>query len=165
MEYLKYIKKLIRFICILTIVLVINKTNYLNVKYKIRTEKEIKNNININYLIINDYKLIVEEGKEKDILDKNKVYYMPNSQKDNYYLAGHNSKTVFNKIYYLKINDEIIYHINNESITYIVIDKKYINVDDNSIFNKKNYNSLILITCSFTNQKRYVVLCKKKSFT
>lgn len=162
MEYLKYIKNIIKFICILTIILIINKNNILNTKYKIKVDNEIKNNNSLNYIIINNYKLVVEYGDEKEILDENNVYYMPNSNKNNYYLAGHNSKLVFNRIYKLDYNDEVIFHINDKNIIYTVIDKRYINVDDNSIFNNKDYNSLTLITCSFTNQKRYIVLCKEK---
>lgn len=162
MEFIKYIKSIIKFICILTIILLINKNNVLNIKYKIKTERLISNDKNINYLLINDDKLIVQEGNEKEVLKNNNVYNMTNSTKYNHYLAGHNSKLVFNRLYRLNINDEIMYHINNKNIKYFVFDKKYINVDDNSIFNNKNYESLTLITCSFTNQKRYIVLCKKK---
>ena len=162
LEYLKYIKRIIKVLSVLTIILIINKNNYNSYNYKIRTEKEISHNKDTNYIIIDNTKLIIESGNEKDILNNNKVFYMPNSTVDNYFLAGHNNKLVFNRLYSLNINDHITFHINKNNYDYIVFNKKYIDVDDKTVFNKKNNNSLSLITCSFTNQKRYIVECKRK---
>lgn len=142
--------------------MILNKNNVKRISYKIKTEKIIKKNDDINYIVIDNYKLIVRTGNEKEVLDSNNVYLLNNSSSDNYFLAGHNSKLVFNRIYNLNLNDEVLFHINKNNYSYVVIEKKYIDVDDYSVFNKKSYDSLTLITCSFTNQKRYIVVCKRK---
>ena len=124
--------------------------------------EEIENNNSTNYLRIYDNYYIVKSGIEKDVLDNNYVYYLNNSTSDNIFLAGHNSKVVFNILYRLNMSDEVIYHINNRDYVYEVINKEYIDVDDYSIFSKKNFSSLTLITCTYNNQKRYIVICRKK---
>lgn len=74
-------------------------------------------------------------------------------------LAGHNNRYVFNKLYYLDINDEIILSDYGKDYKYIIRETKYIDTDDFSDFNIDN--SLILITCTYDNQKRFVVLLEK----
>ncbi len=162
MEYLDIIKRIIKILCVLSILLIINQNKIKSIKYNIRTKKEIENNNSTNYLRIYDNYYIVKSGIEKDVLDNNYVYYLNNSTSDNIFLAGHNSKVVFNILYRLNMSDEVIYHINNRDYVYEVINKEYIDVDDYSIFSKKNFSSLTLITCTYNNQKRYIVICRKK---
>ena len=73
-------------------------------------------------------------------------------------LAGHNNRYVFHKLYYLQIGDEVILSDFGIDYKYVLDNIKYIDVDD---FNELNIdNSLILITCSENNQKRYIVVLK-----
>ena len=141
MEYLDIIKRIIKILCVLSILLIINQNKIKSIKYNIRTKKEIENNNSTNYLRIYDNYYIVKSGIEKDVLDNNYVYYLNNSTSDNIFLAGHNY---------------------NRDYVYEVINKEYIDVDDYSIFSKKNFSSLTLITCTYNNQKRYIVICRKK---
>ena len=74
-------------------------------------------------------------------------------------LAGHNNRYVFNKLYYLDINDEIVLSDSGKDYKYLVRKTKYIDTDDFSDFNIDN--SLILITCTYDNQKRFIVILEK----
>ena len=99
----------------------------------------------------------------EDSLDNNYVFIPPFSDEiggNNVILAGHNNMYVFNKIYYLDIDDEIIISDFNVDYLYKVIGTKYIEVDDYDSL--KVDNSLILITCSNNNQKRYIVISKRR---
>jgi len=72
-------------------------------------------------------------------------------------LAGHNINSVFHKIHYLNIND-IVYV--NDTI-YKVISYKEIRVNDYTILNTKyNCPTLILMTCTTNQNKRYIVTLK-----
>lgn len=155
-----FIRKLIKFICILIFIIIINKSNIQKLVYEIKTEKIIEEKNYIDYIEILNQKMIIKKGNEKEILDSNYVYWMNNSKDNNIFLAGHNSKLVFNILYNLKINDRVYLYLNNKNLIYEVIDIKYINVDDYYIYNEKDYFSLTLITCSYTNQKRYIVICR-----
>ena len=129
---------------------------------------EIINNKKINkfyegYLYIPkfDYKNIIK--KDISYLDKNYIVMMDYSDRidgSSIVLAGHNNRYVFNKLYYLELNDEVVISDFNVDYRYTVKEMKYIKVDD---FNEINIpDSLILITCTSDNQKRYIVILKKE---
>ena len=101
--------------------------------------------------------------KDSEALDNNLIELLSFSDEiggNNVILAGHNNRYVFSILYDLKLEDELI--VSNFSIDYryVVKEIKYIKVDDYSIFN--NDNSLILITCTNDNQKRYVIVAKRE---
>ena len=107
-----------------------------------------------------DYKNIIK--RDKEALDDNNIEMLDFSDSiggNRIVLAGHNNRYVFNKLYYLDINDEIILSDYGKDYKYIIKETKYINTDDFSDFNKDN--SLILITCTYDNQKRYIVILEK----
>lgn len=106
-----------------------------------------------------NYKNIIK--KDIDSLNDNNIVMMDYSDKiggNTIVLAGHNNRYVFHKLYYLQIGDEVILSDFGIDYKYVVDNIKYIDVDD---FNELNIdNSLILITCSENNQKRYIVVLK-----
>lgn len=161
------LKNVIKTICILSFLLIINFNKINEVNYSIKTneiinqEKELNNTI-LDHISINNYNLLIKSGNEKDVLDSNLVYMMDNSILNNIFLAGHNSNIVFHRIYDLNVNDEVILYLNNNKYVYYVYSAKYINVDNYSIYKSETFNKLTLITCSKNNQKRYVVICKLK---
>ena len=72
-------------------------------------------------------------------------------------LAGHNINLVFHKIHYLK-KDDLIYLKMNKKHTYKVVETKEISIEDKSIIYKKyNTKTLILITCTKSPNKRFIV--------
>jgi len=122
---------------------------------KIRPEVE-----GIFYIPKLNYKNIIK--RDKNALDDNNIEMLDFSDSiggNRIILAGHNNRFVFNKLYYLNINDEVIISDYIKDYKYIVKETKYINTDDFSDFNKDN--SLILITCTYNNQKRYIVILEK----
>ena len=107
-----------------------------------------------------NYKNIIR--KDENALDDNNIEMLDFSDSiggNRIVLAGHNNRYVFNKLYYLDINDEVVLSDSGKDYKYIVKDTKYINTDDFSDFNRDN--SLILITCTYNNQKRYIVILEK----
>ena len=107
-----------------------------------------------------NYKNIIR--KDESALDDNNIEMLDFSDSiggNRIVLAGHNNRYVFNKLYYLDINDEVVLSDSGKDYKYIVKDTKYINTDDFSDFNRDN--SLILITCTYNNQKRYIVILEK----
>lgn len=113
------------------------------------------------YLPKYDYKNLIK--KDESALDDNLVLMTNFSDPigdNNIVLAGHNNKYVFNKLYYMSIGDEIILSDFSLDYKYVVDDFKYISVDDyNELIHD---NSLVLITCTNDNQKRYIVIAKRK---
>ncbi len=108
-----------------------------------------------------NYKNIIK--KDETALDENLVQMTNFSDEigeNNIILAGHNNRYVFNKIYNLDIGDEIIISDNSKDYYYKVVNSKYIEVDDFDSLNVDN--SLILITCTYDNQKRYIVIAKRE---
>ena len=107
-----------------------------------------------------NYKNVIK--RDESALDDNNIEMLSFSDPiggNRIVLAGHNNRYVFNKLYYLDINDEIVLSDSGKDYKYIVKDTKYINADDFSDFNIDN--SLILITCTYNNQKRYIVILEK----
>ena len=106
-----------------------------------------------------NYKNIIK--KDINSINDNNIVMMDYSDKiggSTIILAGHNNRYVFNNIYLLELGDEVILSDFGIDYKYIVSETKYINVDD---FNELNIkDSLILITCSYDNQKRYIVILK-----
>ena len=161
MEFIKFIKKVIRIFSIVTIIILINYKKVSDISHNYIVEKYIEKDF-VDYIEINDYKLIIKSGDEKEVLDSNYVFYMNNSSEDNIFLAGHNNHIVFNRIYNLEIKDTIKLNYNNKLYTYEVYNTKYISVKSVDIFKKENFSRLTLITCTKNNQKRYIVECKIK---
>ena len=158
------IKRLAKIIFLITLFLLFMP----NVKEKILKEKidymiDTKkiDSIYEGYLYIPkfNYKNIIK--KDIKSLEENNIVMMDYSDKiggSTIVLAGHNNRYVFHKLYYLEKGDEVILSDFGIDYKYIVDKTKYINVDD---FNElKIDNSLILITCSNNNQKRYIVILK-----
>lgn len=163
--FIKKLGKLVNFISILTFILVftnekINKIEYLLKTSYLTGNKNIKTEV--NYIDINNYKLIIKEGNEKEILDSNNVFLMKNSSEKNLFLAGHNNDIVFNRLYKLNYGDKIVINISSSRYEYYVYDLKYIDVENKEIYSDENFSKLTLITCSNDNQKRFIVQCKKK---
>lgn len=106
-----------------------------------------------------NYKNIIK--KDINSINDNNIVMMDYSDKiggSTIIMAGHNNRYVFNNIYLLELGDEVILSDFGIDYKYIVSETKYINVDD---FNELNIkDSLILITCSYDNQKRYIVILK-----
>ena len=161
-----YIKRLSKIIFVISIFLLFVPT----IK-EIKLEEEVDKIINVTkqkgiyegFISIPrfNYSNLIKKGEES--LDNNLVELLSFSDdigESNIILAGHNNRYVFNKLYYLTIGDEIIISDFNTDYKYIVKEMKYINVDDYSIFN--NTDSLTLITCTYDNQKRYVVISKRE---
>ena len=123
--------------------------------------KKIKSEVEgILYIPKFNYKNIIK--KDNSALDDNIIEMLSFSDSiggNRIVLAGHNNRYVFNKLYYLDIDDEIILSDSGKDYKYIVRNTKYINTDDFSDFNVDN--SLILITCTYDNQKRYIVILEK----
>lgn len=155
------LKKLIKFFSILTILLIVSSQKINEIKYEIKVNNII-NKKEEDYISINNYKLLIKSGDEKEVLDNNFVYMLPNSDENNIFLAGHNNKIVFNRIYNLKENDNIYLNINGNLQKYTVTEGRCIRVNDTKIFLKNDTKMVHLITCTNNNQKRYVVKCEKK---
>ena len=127
----------------------------------INNKKINKNYEGYLYIPKFNYKNIIKN--DISYLDDNYIVMMDYSDKldgSTIVLAGHNNRYVFNKLYYLDIGDEVVLSNFSVDYHYIVKEKKYIEVDDYSEINIKD--SLILITCSYDNQKRYIVILKKE---
>lgn len=152
------LKKITKIFCILTIFVISNRNVISEEVYELKTNKVLNSNNEEEYLQINDYKLLIKSGDEENILNKNLVYKLSNSQENNILLAGHNNNVVFNRIYRLKIGDEILLYSNNVKHTYTVMERRCIKVNDVSIYNNEtNSKKLVLITCTNDNQKRFIV--------
>lgn len=163
MGFIKLLKNIVKLLCILVITGLINYKSVFDSYNNFITEKYIKTKEKIpNYIDINNYKLLIKSGGEKEVLDKNYVYIMKNSSFNNIFLAGHNNLVVFNRIYKLRKNDLIKLNYNNVLYNYEVYSMSYINVKDLDIFKEDSFNKLTLITCTNNNQKRYIVKCKIK---
>ena len=107
-----------------------------------------------------NYKNVIKKGVSA--LDDNNIEMLDFSDSiggNRIVLAGHNNRYVFNKLYYLDINDEIVLSDSGKDYKYLVRKTKYIDTDDFSDFNIDN--SLILITCTYDNQKRFIVILEK----
>ena len=107
-----------------------------------------------------NYKNVIKKGVSA--LDDNNIEMLDFSDSiggNRIVLAGHNNRYVFNKLYYLDINDEIVLSDSGKDYKYLVKKTKYIDTDDFSDFNIDN--SLILITCTYDNQKRFIVILEK----
>lgn len=107
-----------------------------------------------------NYKNVIK--KSVSALDDNNIEMLDFSDSiggNRIVLAGHNNRYVFNKLYYLDINDEIVLSDSGKDYKYLVRKTKYIDTDDFSDFNIDN--SLILITCTYDNQKRFIVILEK----
>ncbi|MBQ1496298.1 MAG: sortase [Bacilli bacterium] len=134
-------------------------------EYKRKVKRIIKENNNtyLGYISIPKFNYENVIDNKDNALDNNQIYLTDFSDKiggNNIVLAGHNNRYVFNKIYYLNVGDSIIISDFNMDYLYEVIDSKYINVDD--FDSLKIDNSLILLTCSSDNQKRYIVISIRK---
>ena len=156
------LKKLIKFFSILSILLIISNQKISEIRYEIKVNNIINNKKEEDYISINNYKLLIKRGDEKEVLDNNFVYMLPNSDSNNIFLAGHNNKIVFNRIYNLKENDDIYLNLKGDLQKYTVIERGCIRVNDTKIFLKNDTKMVHLITCTNNNQKRYVVKCEKK---
>lgn len=148
-------------------VIIFNTKLYLennNIKYHNKIINKIKDNHNTynyyGYIEIPKYniKRLIKEGTTNQILDNNYVGKMNIDTPNLVLLAGHNINLVFHKIHYLKENDLV--YLNNEK--YKVISYKEIDVNDYSILNDfYNEKTLILMTCTKNQNKRYIVICKE----
>lgn len=152
------LKKITKIFCILTIFVISNRNVISEEVYEIKTNRVLNSNNEEEYLQINDYKLLIKSGDEENILNKNLVYKLLNSQENNILLAGHNNNVVFNRIYRLKKGDEILLYSNSVKHIYTVMERRCIKVNDVSIYNNEtNTKKLVLITCTNDNQKRFIV--------
>lgn len=121
------------------------------------------NSIYEGYLYIPkfNYKNFIKKGESA--LDDNNIEmlnFSDNIGGNNIVLAGHNNRYVFNKLYSLDIGDEIILSDFGTDYKYVVEEFKYIKVDDFKELVRDN--SLVLITCTYDNQKRFIVILKKE---
>lgn len=154
------LKKYLKLLCCIGILFSISYNKVLEINYTLKTKKDIILNREY-YMIINKDKLIIKKGDEQSILDNNYVYLMDISDKNHLYLAGHNNRLVFNRIYNLNIKDNIYIYMKNIE-KYEVTERRYIRVNDYSIYNKNDdEKNLFLITCTNNNQKRFIIICKK----
>lgn len=152
------LKNLIKVLCILTILVILNRNNISEEVYEIKISRILDSNNKEEYIQINNYKLLVKKGEEEEILNKNLVYKLPNSEDNNILLAGHNNNVVFNRIYDLKKGDKILLYSNNFKHIYRVTERRCIKANDYSIYsNKTTFKKLVLITCTSNNQKRFIV--------
>lgn len=158
-------KKLGIFLLILSFILLGTKKEIEknNINYQNKIIKKIYDNKNysneyLGYIEIPKYniKRVIKNGVTKDVLDKNYVGLM-NESNNLIILAGHNINLVFHKIHYLK-KDDLIYLKMNKKNTYKVVETKEISIEDKSIIYKKyNTKTLILITCTKNPNKRFIV--------
>ena len=121
------------------------------------------NSIYEGYLYIPkfNYKNFIK--KDESALDENNIEMLNFSNNiggNNIVLAGHNNRYVFNKLYSLDIGDEMILSDFGTDYKYVVEEFKYIKVDDFKELVRDN--SLVLITCTYDNQKRFIVILKKE---
>lgn len=121
------------------------------------------NSIYEGYLYIPkfNYKNFIK--KDESALDENNIEmlnFSDNIGGNNIVLAGHNNRYVFNKLYSLDIGDEMILSDFGTDYKYVVEEFKYIKVDDFKELVRDN--SLVLITCTYDNQKRFIVILKKE---
>ncbi len=134
-------------------------------EYKRKVKRIINENNNkyLGYINIPKFNYENVIDNKSSALDNNLVY-LTNFSDDiggnNIVLAGHNNRYVFNKIYYLNKGDNIILSDFNIDYLYEVYESKYIHVDD--FDSLKIDNSLILLTCSYDNQERYIVISIRK---
>lgn len=153
-------------ILIILSLLLFNTKLYLehnDINYHNKVINKIKDNHNYkeyySYIEIPKYniKRLIKEEVSADILDNNYVGKMNIDTPNLIILAGHNINLVFHKIHYLKENDLV--YFNDKK--YIVISYKEIDVNDYSILdNKYDIETLILMTCTKDQNKRYIVICE-----
>lgn len=153
------LRKIVKVLCIIFFIISLNYIKINKHIYNVKINNIIKEKNSIDYITINNIKLIIKRGKEKEILDSNYVYIMNNSTKSNIFLAGHNSYLVFNRIYDLNKNDKIYLNYKGKKYVYKVSYSKYIDIDNNDIYKNDKISKLTLITCTNNTQKRYIVVC------
>lgn len=115
------------------------------------------------YIEIPKYKIkrLIKNGTNKKILDKNYVGLMDVENDNLTVLAGHNINLVFHKIHYLKKGDYIYLNNYNRSEKYKVYKILEVNINDYQYFYKKySIKTLMLITCTKEDNKRFIVLAK-----
>lgn len=140
----------------------------------IKFHNEIISNVYDNHIEYKEYlgyieipkyniKRLIKEGMNDEMLDNNYVGFKRINDKL-ILLAGHDINLVFHKIHYLETND-LIYLNLYKLIKYKVIKTYEINVDDYSILNNKyDSETIILMTCTKEENKRYIVIAQMLEF-
>lgn len=166
---LKKLSKLIFFFLFMLIPFSYN--SYTNNKLDNIIENKIKKKEYDGYIYFKkfDKKIIIQKGEVDKVLKNNNIAIINNGsfisdKVGNIVLAGHNTKDVFSILYKLKYDDEIIINNYYENYVFIVYEIKTINIEDTYILdNIENDKIVTLITCTYDNQKRFIVRAKYKS--
>lgn len=140
-------------------------------KQKILIQKNKERNqsyAEIPYIEIPKYQIskIIKDSVDSKILDQ-KYVGIWNQNKDlrkshHIVLAGHNVKGVFGKIKDLQEGDEIVVHFKDVIFLYEVVDKKIISVKDIDYLKETPIDKITLLTCTNDDQKRQIVIGKRK---
>ncbi|MBR3116336.1 MAG: sortase [Bacilli bacterium] len=163
MFIIRKIVKIIFFFSLLLLFIPVFKEKRLEEKIdNMLNDKKVKS-IYEGYLFIPkfNYKNLIK--RDESALDENMIEmlnFSDNIGGNNIVLAGHNNRYVFNKLYSLDIGDEIVLSDFGTDYKYKVSELKYIKVDDFKELEKDN--SLVLITCTYDNQKRFIVILDKE---
>ena len=163
MFIIKRIVKIIFFLSLLLLFIPVFKEKKLEEKIdNMINDKKIES-IYEGYLYIPkfNYKNLIK--KDESVLDENMIEMLNFSDDiggNNIVLAGHNNRYVFNKLYSLDIGDEMVLSDFGTDYKYRVSELKYIKVDDFKELERDN--SLVLITCTYDNQKRFIVILERE---
>lgn len=159
-------KKLLKIIllCIIMILLIKSITiKTTNLSQSLKTRDSIQKielgKIKIPSISVNNK---IVSGTSLKILDQNYVGHIKESSLDfnkTIILAGHNNKHVFKNLKALKKSDKIYLTIYDETKKYCVTSNLEIDAFDYTYF-KNTTNTLILITCTKTSEKRRIIISK-----